>query len=30
MKVLVIGDMEGVSGIVKREQVIGGEKLYEE
>jgi D-amino peptidase len=30
MRVLVIGDMEGVSGIVKREQVIGGEKLYEE
>jgi D-amino peptidase len=30
MKVLVIGDIEGVSGVVKREQVLGGEKLYEE
>lgn len=30
MKVLVIGDMEGVAGVVKRDQVIAGEKLYEE
>jgi D-amino peptidase len=30
MKVLVIGDIEGVSGVVKREQVLGGEKLYDE
>jgi D-amino peptidase len=30
MKVFVISDMEGVSGIVKWEQVEGGESLYEE
>jgi D-amino peptidase len=30
MKVLVISDMEGVSGVVKWEQVDGGESLYEE
>src|SRR5438093_367507 len=30
MRVLIISDMEGVAGIVKWEQVTGGEKLYEE
>src|SRR4029453_5651072 len=30
MKVIVISDMEGVSGVVKWEQVDGGEPLYEE
>ena len=30
MRVIIISDMEGVSGIVKWEQVSGGEKLYEE
>src|SRR5919106_212058 len=30
MRVIIISDMEGVSGIVKWEQVTGGEKLYEE
>ena len=30
MRVLIISDMEGVSGIVKWEQCSGGEKLYEE
>ncbi len=30
MKVFVISDMEGVSGVVKWEQVEGGESLYEE
>lgn len=30
MKVHVIGDMEGVAGIVKREQTVGGEPMYEE
>ncbi|HEY7207953.1 MAG TPA: M55 family metallopeptidase [Gaiellaceae bacterium] len=30
MKVFVIGDMEGVAGIVKWAQTTGGEKLYEE
>lgn len=30
MRVLIMSDMEGVSGIVKWEQVAGGEKLYEE
>ena len=30
MRVFVIGDMEGVSGIVKWEQVTSGETLYEE
>lgn len=30
MRVLIISDMEGVSGIVKWEQVTGGERLYEE
>ena len=30
MKVFVIGDMEGVAGIVKWEQTTGGEPLYEE
>jgi D-amino peptidase len=30
MKVFVVSDMEGVSGVVKREQVDGGESLYEE
>jgi D-amino peptidase len=30
MKVIVISDMEGVSGVVKWEQVEGGESLYEE
>jgi D-amino peptidase len=30
MKVFVVSDMEGVSGIVKWEQVDGGESLYEE
>ena len=30
MRVIVMSDMEGVSGIVKWEQVTGGETLYEE
>jgi D-amino peptidase len=30
MRVIVIGDMEGVAGVVKRDQVLAGEKLYEE
>ncbi len=30
MRVHVIGDMEGVAGIVKWQQTSGGEKLYEE
>ncbi len=30
MRVFIISDMEGVSGIVKWEQVTGGERLYEE
>jgi D-amino peptidase len=30
LRVIVISDMEGVSGIVKWEQVTGGERLYEE
>jgi D-amino peptidase len=30
MKVLIMSDMEGVSGIVKWAQVNGGERLYEE
>ena len=30
MRVMIISDMEGVSGIVKWEQVTGGERLYEE
>ena len=30
MRVHVISDMEGVAGIVKWEQVSGGEALYEE
>ncbi len=30
MRVFIVSDMEGVSGIVKWEQVKGGEKLYEE
>src|SRR5215475_8915737 len=30
MRVHVISDMEGVAGIVKWQQVAGGEKLYEE
>ena len=30
MKVFVVSDMEGVSGVVKWEQVDGGETLYEE
>lgn len=30
MRVFIISDMEGVSGIVKWEQVMGGERLYEE
>jgi D-amino peptidase len=30
VRVFVISDMEGVSGIVKWKQVIGGESLYEE
>jgi D-amino peptidase len=30
MKVFVIGDMEGVAGIVKWEQTTGGEKIYDE
>jgi D-amino peptidase len=30
VRVVIISDMEGVSGIVKWEQVTGGEKLYEE
>jgi D-amino peptidase len=30
LRVLIISDMEGVSGIVKWEQVTGGESLYEE
>ena len=30
MRVFVISDMEGVSGVVKWEQVEGGESLYEE
>lgn len=30
MKVFVIGDMEGVAGIVKWAQTTGGEKLYDE
>ena len=30
MRVLIIGDMEGVSGIVKWEQTSGGQSLYDE
>ena len=30
MKVFVISDMEGVSGIVKWEQTTGGDPMYEE
>jgi D-amino peptidase len=30
MRVMIISDMEGVSGIVKWAQVTGGERLYEE
>ncbi|HEU4448549.1 MAG TPA: M55 family metallopeptidase [Gaiellaceae bacterium] len=30
VRVFVVGDMEGVSGVVKWEQVDGGEALYEE
>lgn len=30
MRVIIISDMEGVSGIVKWQQVTGGEALYEE
>ncbi|HXT35506.1 MAG TPA: M55 family metallopeptidase, partial [Chloroflexota bacterium] len=30
MKVHIISDMEGVSGIVKWEQVTGGHAMYEE
>jgi D-amino peptidase len=30
VRVHVISDMEGVAGLVKWEQVVGGEKLYEE
>ena len=30
MRVLIISDMEGVSGIVKWEQVTGGEPMYDE
>ena len=30
MRVFIVSDMEGVSGIVKWEQVTGGERLYEE
>src|SRR5438477_11320431 len=30
MRVFILSDMEGVSGIVKWEQVMGGERLYEE
>ncbi|HEY8775123.1 MAG TPA: M55 family metallopeptidase [Gaiellaceae bacterium] len=30
MRVHVISDMEGVAGIVKWQQVAGGEKLYDE
>ncbi len=30
MRVIIMSDMEGVSGIVKWEQVTGGESLYEE
>ena len=30
MRVIVISDMEGVAGIVRWEQVDGGEPLYEE
>ena len=30
MRIFVVSDMEGVSGVVKWEQVDGGEPLYEE
>jgi D-amino peptidase len=30
MRVHVISDMEGVAGIVKREQIVGGDVMYEE
>src|SRR5690349_8458764 len=30
MRVHVISDMEGVAGIVKREQTTGGDPMYEE
>ena len=30
MRVIVIGDMEGVAGITKWQQTDGGESLYEE
>ena len=30
VRIMIISDMEGVSGIVKWEQVSGGERLYEE
>lgn len=30
MRVFIVSDMEGVAGIVKWEQVTGGERLYEE
>jgi D-amino peptidase len=30
MRIIVMSDMEGVAGIVKWEQVDGGEPLYEE
>src|SRR5829696_6939856 len=30
MRIIVLSDMEGVAGIVKWEQVEGGESLYEE
>ena len=30
MRIIVMSDMEGVAGIVKWEQVDGGESLYEE
>ncbi|MDP9286509.1 MAG: M55 family metallopeptidase [Actinomycetota bacterium] len=30
MKVFIVSDMEGVSGIVKWQQVTGGHAMYEE
>ncbi len=30
MRVHIISDMEGVAGIVKWEQVTGGDEMYEE
>ena len=30
MRILIMADMEGISGIIKWEQVNGGEPMYEE